>query len=112
VTTTYRELANQIADQWVAAMKNAEQVLVAIAEGSQRLAETAPKPLVEVPSFGSLDKLNEVLGENLPKPSEIVETNFEFANRLLTAQRDLTLRLLEVNAAQAEAAKPARAKNA
>ena len=55
---------------------------------------------VELPDFPAsevLTKLNEGLSERLPKPSEVVEANFELTSRVLTAQRDLTLRLLEVS---------------
>ena len=50
---------------------------------------------VELPDFPAseeLTKLNEGLSERLPKPSEVVEANFELTSPAPTAQRDLTLR--------------------
>ena len=88
--TNYQDITRQIGDQWVAALKDTEE----------RVAQAADaRAKVDVPVFPSsevLAKLNESLAERLPKPSEIVEANFDLTNRLLTAQRDLTLRLLEV----------------
>src|SRR5262249_48934516 len=101
MTTTYREITNQVADQWVAAVKNVEQVLVATSEGTQKVAAAAQ---VDAPTFPALNQLQEFIGGNLPEPSEIVEANFDFANRVLGAQRDLALRLLAINSAAAEGA--------
>ncbi|MFT4008692.1 MAG: hypothetical protein QM655_01485 [Nocardioidaceae bacterium] len=90
---TYREISNQVADQWVAAFKSAEEAITTMSENAQRVAAAMPTP--PAPVADPFAKLNEVLSEQLPKPSEVVEANFEFTNRLLAAQRDLTLRLLE-----------------
>src|SRR4051794_24366387 len=87
MSTTYRDITNQVADQWVAALKNAEQLVGAVSEDAQRFAQAAPT--ASLPEFAAFEKLNEVISEQLPKPREIVEANFEFATRLLTAQRDL-----------------------
>jgi hypothetical protein len=103
--TTYREITNQVADQWVAAMKNAEAVIDSVSEGA-RLAESATPE--QGADFVWLEKLNEVISEHLPQPAEIVEANFEFNSRLLAAQRDLTLKLLEANAPKAGAPKAAQ----
>jgi len=92
--TNYQDITRQIGDQWVAALKDTEE---RVAQAAGSLADARAK--VDVPVFPSsevLAKLNESLAEGLPKPSEIVEANFDLTNRLLTAQRDLTLRLLEV----------------
>jgi len=103
--TTYREITNQVADQWVAAMKNAEAVIDSVSEGARLVPSATPEQGAE---FVWLEKLNEVISEHLPKPTEIVEANFEFNSRLLAAQRDLTLKLLEANAPKAEAPKAAQ----
>ncbi|GAB3867518.1 hypothetical protein GCM10028801_41730 [Nocardioides maradonensis] len=98
--TTYAEITTQIADQWVAALKTAEETVAKLSENAQRVVEAIPTP--SLPAGEPFAKLNEVLSEHLPKPSEIVEANFEFTNRLLTAQRDLTLKVLEAAAASSE----------
>ena len=103
--TTYTEITNQIADQWVAALKNAEATVAKLSENAQRVVEAIPTP--SLPTGEPFAKLNEVLSEHLPKPSEIVEANFEFTNRLLTAQRDLTLKVLEAAASNEKPAAPA-----
>lgn len=102
--STYREITTQVADQWVAALKIAEETATKLSESAQRVAEAFPAP--QVPSGDPFAKLNAVLAEQLPKPSEIVEANFDFTTRLLAAQRDLTLRLLEVAAPKSEPDSP------
>lgn len=98
--SSYREITNQVADQWVAALKNAEQAVTTVSGGAQRLADAIPTPsLPNAPE--PFAKLNEALAERLPNPSEIVEANFDFTTRLLAAQRDLTLRLLDVGSDEA-----------
>jgi hypothetical protein len=99
--TAYRELTSQVADQWIAALRNAEQLVGVVSEGAQRFVQAVPAP--SVPEFAPFEKLNEVISEQLPKPREVVEANFEFTSRLLTAQRDLTLKVLEVDVVDAEA---------
>ena len=111
--TSYQEITRKVGDQWVAALKRAEDSIVKLAEN---VDDTRRK--VELPDFPApeaLTKLNEVLSERLPKPSEVVEANFELTSRLLTAQRDLTLCLLEVSgraAGRQPAAKTAAKKTA
>jgi hypothetical protein len=92
--TSYQDLTRQIGDQWVAALKDTEERVTQFA-GSVADAR-AQVDLPALPTSDVFAKLNESFAEHLPKPSEIVEANFELTNRLLTAQRDLTLRLLQV----------------
>ncbi|GAB3857680.1 hypothetical protein GCM10028801_16480 [Nocardioides maradonensis] len=121
--TTYRELTTQAADQWVAALKSAEDAVAKVSANAKRVADAIPTPnLPSNEAFAKINepfaKLNEALAERLPRPSEIVEANFEFTTKLLAAQRDLVLRLIEVGTASAAsdeapaAAKPAAAKPA
>jgi hypothetical protein len=111
--TSYQEITRKVGDQWVAALKSAEDSIVKLTEN---LDDVRGK--VELPDFpepAALTKLNKALSERLPKPSEVIEANFELTSRLLTAQRDLTLRLLEVSARAAgrqPAAKAAAKKTA
>jgi hypothetical protein len=113
--TSYQEITRKVGDQWVAALKSAEDSIVKLAEN---LGDVRGKvELPDVPAPEALTRLNEVLSDRLPKPSEVVEANFELTSRVLTAQRDLTLRLLEVSgrasgrppAAKAAAKKTAKA---
>ena len=39
--TTYTEITNQIADQWVAALKNAEATVAKLSENAQRVVEAS-----------------------------------------------------------------------
>jgi len=92
---SYREITRKVGDQWVALLTTAEDSIVKLAEN---IDDARGK--VELPDFAqpeALTKLNEALSERLPKPSEVVEANFELTSRVLTAQRDLTLSLLDVS---------------
>ena len=65
--TTYREITNQVADQWVAAMKNAEAVIDSVSEGARLVESATPEQGAE---FVWLEKLNEVISEvTKKKPS-------------------------------------------
>ena len=101
--TNYQEITRQVGDQWVAALKNAEQTLVKLATNLSENKDKYDVPQIPTPEV--IEKLNEAVAERLPKPSEVVEANFELTNRLLAAQRDLTLRLLEVSGSKAKTAK-------
>lgn len=91
--STYQEIIGQVADQWVAAFKRTEDAVSRYAENVQNARPNFEVPGLPTPE--SLAELNQTLTEKLPKPSEIVAANFDLASRLLTAQRDLALRLLE-----------------
>ena len=94
--TSYQEITRKVGDQWVAALKRAED---SIMKATENLDDVRGKvDLPDFPAPAALTKLNEAFSERLPKPSEVVEANFELTSRVLTAQRDLTLRLLEVRA--------------
>ncbi len=58
-------------------------------------------PQVQVPE--QLAKLNETLTARLPQPSEIVKANFELTERLLCAQKELTLKVLAFASTEAPA---------
>ncbi|MGV0836338.1 hypothetical protein [Mycolicibacterium thermoresistibile] len=90
---TYQEVTSQIADQWVSAFKRTEDAVSNYAETVQKARATLDVPSLPIPEL--LTNLNKNLGEKLPKPSEIIAANFDFASRVLTAQRDLALRLVE-----------------
>ena len=91
---TYQEIAKQIGDQWVGAIKQVEETLVQYAENAQNAAPTFETP--DIPTPEAVAQFTESISQQLPKPLEVVQANFELTERLLHAQRDLTLRLLEV----------------
>ena len=97
--TSYQEITRKVGDQWVAALKTAEDRIVKLTDNVDNARGKVGLP--DFPAAQALAKLNEALSERLserlPKPTEVVEANFELTSRLLTAQRDLTLRLLEVS---------------
>ncbi|CCH78581.1 hypothetical protein BN12_3000002 [Nostocoides japonicum T1-X7] len=106
--TSYQEITQQIGDQWVAALKRAEDTVSMVADGIQQTRDR-----IDVPASDAFAKLSESFQEGLPKPSEIVEANFELTNRLLAAQRDLTLRLIEASGTSSQPeVKPAPRKRA
>jgi len=96
--TTYQDITRQIGDQWVAALKDTEARVTEFAGSVSDARAKADLPVL--PTSDVLAKLNESLAEGLPKPSEIVEANFDLTNRLLAAQRDLALHLLELSNTQ------------
>jgi hypothetical protein len=113
---SYTEVTQQIGDQWVSALERAQDVISAYAAGAQSRpkidhARAVPEPVAKF-NDAIRDQLDEAIGERLPKPREIVEANFELAQRLMAAQRDLTLRLLEVNATLESAEQPKASKSA
>jgi hypothetical protein len=107
--TSYQEITRKVGDQWVAALKGAEDRIVKLADNVDDVRGKVELP--DFPAPEALTKLNEAFSERLPKPSEVVEANFELTSRVLTAQRDLTLRLLEVSA-RAAGREPAAKKTA
>lgn len=104
---TYQEIANQIGDQWVSAIKQVEETLVQYAENARNATPTFETP--DIPTPEAVAKFSESMSLNLPKPREVIQANFELTERLLHAQRDLTLRLLDVGydvATSAQASTP------
>ena len=112
---SYTEVTQQIGDQWVSALDSAQDVVSAYAAGAQNVRKidygrTVPEPVAKF-NAAIRERLDEAIGERLPKPSEIVEANFELAQRLMAAQRDLTLRLLELSANGESAERPQGSKS-
>jgi hypothetical protein len=94
--TTYTEWTTQVGDAWVAALKRAEDAIESVSASVRESAATMQLPQFQVPE--QMSTMTNPLSEKLPKPSEIVEANFELTNRVLTAQRELTIKLLEASA--------------
>lgn len=107
--TTYREITQELADHWVAAMETAGETVERMSQGAQS-ATPAEVPGFQVPE--SLANLGEALTERFPTPTEVVEANYDFTSRLLAAQRELSLRLLKAATQTAEATSPPAAKKA
>ncbi len=107
--TTYREITQELADHWVAAMETAGETVEKMSQNAQS-ATPAEVPGFQVPE--SLANLGEALTERFPTPTEVVEANYDFTSRLLTAQRDLSLRLLRAATETAEATTPPATKAA
>lgn len=104
---SYQDVTREIGDQWVAALKRTEDALASVAQG---VRDRVDLPQIPVPD--RLSRLNDALSDRVPLPSELVKANFELTERLLVAQRDLTLRLLGASeeAAETPAPKPAAKK--
>ena len=104
--TSYQEITRKVATSGSLRSRPPRTSIVKLAENLNDARGKVELPDFPVPE--ALTKLNEALSERLPKPSEVVEANFELTSRLLTAQRDLTLRLLEVSGRAAVRARPPR----
>jgi hypothetical protein len=100
--STYTEVTQQIGDQWVAALKRVEGALEAVSGGIGDASAKIDLPKLPLPE--QLAQATESLTAKIPQPSEVVAANFALAERLLAAQRDLTLRLLDAATPTAPAA--------
>lgn len=100
--SSYEDITRQIGDQWVAALQRAEESVTSFAEEVVEARGNLDIPQVPVPE--QLSKLTETLSEQFPKPSEVVEANFELTERLLNAQKALTLKVLAASEPKAAAA--------
>lgn len=99
--TTYQEITRQIGDQWVAVLKRAEETVTTVAQNVQDASAKLNVPQIPVPE--QLTKFNEAVAEKLPKPSEILQANFELTERLLQAQKELALKVLAAATGETEA---------
>lgn len=113
--TTYQDVTRQIGDQWVAALKRAEESFTSVAQNVQGAVAKIEVPQIPVPE--QVTKFNEAVAERFPKPSEILQANFELTERLLAAQKELALKVLSLAGGESdeapeapEAAKAAPAK--
>lgn len=99
--TTYTDVTEQIGDQWIAALKRAEQAVDVASDGLAKAGSTAgldklPRPELPLPEI--VTNATEAISAQLPTPREVVAANFALAQRLLEAQQEMTLRLLDVTA--------------
>ena len=105
--TTYQDFTRQIGDQWVAALKRAEETATTASQNVQDAVAKIDLPKVPLPE--KVTQFNESVADRLPKPREILQANFELTQRLLSAQNELALKLLAAAIGGVEAAPvPAR----
>jgi hypothetical protein len=108
---SYQEFTRQFGDQWIAALKRAEDALTTVSQNVQEAVAKLDVPQVPVPE--QVTKFNESVAQKLPKPSEILQANFELTERLLVAHQELALKLLAAATGEGEAAPaPTAAKKA
>jgi predicted trehalose synthase len=100
--TTYQEYTRQVGDQWVAALKRAEEAVTSASQNVQEAVAKLDVPQVPVPE--QVSKFSASVAEKLPKPSEILQANFELTERLLAAQQELALKVLAAATREGEAA--------
>ena len=94
--STYSDATQQIGDQWIAALKRAEEAITAVTNGiGSAIGKIDLPDLPKLPVPDQVVQAGEAITAAMPQPTEIVEANFALAERLLEAQRDLTVRLLE-----------------
>jgi hypothetical protein len=77
MSTTFNETARQSQEQFLNAVRQSQQAVVeAVAAWAKAVEEITP-PVPAVPGL-----------EGLPKPEAVVENAFDFAQKLLDAQRE------------------------
>ena len=104
--TSYTEMTKQVGDQWVATLERAQNTISTYTPKIDATQITLPEPVANL-NQAIWQQFEEAVGDQLPKPREVVEANFDLAQRLTTAHRDLALRLLEFGAGGgASTAKP------
>lgn len=99
--TSYQDITRQIGDQWVAALKRAEDAVGNVAQSVQGALPKFDVPQIPIPE--QVTKFNESVAERLPKPSEILQANFELTERLLAAQKELALKVLAAATGESKA---------
>ncbi len=104
---SYQQITREMGDQWVAALKRAED---AVGSAAESIRGKIDLPQIPVPE--QFNKLNAALTGRLPMPGEIVQANFELTERLLGAQRDLALRLIGATESAIEPAEQPTARKA
>jgi hypothetical protein len=103
----YGDVTQQIGDQWVAALERAGDAAQTVSSGIGSVMSKVDLPdLPKLPLPDQLTEAGEAIGAAIPQPTEVVTANFALAERLLTAQRDLALRLLEAATNLASARQP------
>jgi hypothetical protein len=85
--SSYADITTQLTDQWVAAVERAKESLPNL----DRRVNLLPSGF-QMPEFGKNLPGN---FPELPSPREVGEANFQVAQRLLEAQRDFTLAVIE-----------------
>jgi hypothetical protein len=91
MATTYSQVTKQVGDLWVDALKRAEEAV----STASRTRSPALRP-TSVPR-------SQTLGQ-LPTLHEVVEANFELAERVLHAQKRYVLKAVEAAFPEAKAA--------
>jgi hypothetical protein len=94
--STYSQATKQLGDLWVDALKRAEE---AVSTAAKSRPQATLRPAATVRRTG--------LRQELPSLHEVVQANFELAERVLKAQKHYALKAIE--AAFPESAKPAKA---
>ena len=85
--SSYADITTQLTDQWVAAVERAKESFAQPRPSCQSAAQRIPDARVRQEPARQLPEL--------PSPREVVEANFQVAQRLLEAQRDFTLAVIE-----------------
>jgi hypothetical protein len=99
--TSPQEIGQTVQDHTLEAVRNAQDATI---EAVTAWTETASKLTAQLPDFA---KLYEVPGfaeftKQFPTVTEAIEANFEFAQRVLTNQRDFARRIVEAVTPAAE----------
>jgi hypothetical protein len=78
------EPTQSMQEQVLAALKQSQDAVVRAVEAWSDAVAKVPRPNVDVPAFA----------KDLPKPEEVLETTFDFAQKILDAQREFARNVL------------------
>jgi hypothetical protein len=84
MSTPEPEPTHTMQEQVLTALKQSQDAVVRAVETWSDAVARVPRPNVEVPAFA----------KDLPKPEEILESTFDFAQKVLDAQRDFARNVL------------------
>ena len=99
--STVTDATRAAQDQYLTALRQSQHAIVdAIAAWSRAVQESTPKA-PPVPSI-----------ESLPTPQEVIDNTFDFAQKLLDAQRDFTHNVISATSPVVEKSTPENVKKA
>ena len=99
--STLNDATRAAQDQYLTAVRQSQHAVVdAIAAWSRAVQDITPK----TPPIPAID--------SLPKPQEIIDNTFDFAQKLLDAQRDFTHNIISAASPVFEKATPENVKKA
>lgn len=99
--TDAKDIAQKIQDQTMEAVRKGQDATL---EAATAWTESANKVAAQLPDFAKNFELLgfEGVAKQLPTMGEVIDSNFDFAHRLLTIQRDFAHRVIAASTSAAE----------